>query len=129
MINHYPLEYQVRIIGSDIPTEGRAQVFYDGKWLEFCQDLSLFFLQNGPTICNQLGYGYGITYSSSDGSDIFGPPDTNETINAICFGTRTSIEDCSLSFFPCSNIGLYLVCTPPGNSYIHLNFQKNDRKY
>ena len=114
MINRYSLEYEVRLVGSDVPTRGRAQLFYDGHWLEFCQDLSSFFLQNGPTVCNQLGYGYARTFSSEEGIEMFGEPDTNETISALCFGIRSNIEDCSLSFFPCTSYGLYLACTPPG---------------
>ena len=117
MINHYSVEYEVRLVGSDLPTMGRAQIFYNGRWLEFCQDLSSFFLQNGPTICNQLGYGYERTFGSTEGREMFGVPDTNGTISALCFGTRSKVEDCSLSFFPCTNHGLYIACTPPGKVF------------
>ena len=119
----YPLEFEVKFVGSQHNhTSGRVQVFYDGIWAEICSDFGSFFTRNGQTVCAQLGYTYHSDYGYAEGQQKFGSPDSNVTISFLCYGNKDNIGSCAYSVNTCANSGLYLACTPPGESLLTPNF-------
>ncbi|XP_053383319.1 deleted in malignant brain tumors 1 protein-like [Mercenaria mercenaria] len=82
----------VRLIGGSSPTEGRVEVFYQGRWGTVCSDK--FDVKSADVICNQLGYKFGTprkVYAGAHYGQGTGPIVIDEL---QCSGTETDVQFC-----------------------------------
>ncbi|EDO30371.1 predicted protein, partial [Nematostella vectensis] len=78
-----------RLVGGIRPSQGRLEVFYDGRWGTVCNDL--WSDTNANVVCKSLGFGesHGLGFMFGAGS---GPILMDDV---ICSGNEASLVDCS----------------------------------
>nr|XP_054748965.1 deleted in malignant brain tumors 1 protein-like [Lytechinus pictus] len=110
-------EFNIRLVGGDVESTGRVEVFYDGVWGTVCDDL--WDLADARVVCRQLGYRDALeaTVSAAHGVG-------NGHIildNVQCMGTEVNLTDCLHDGFlmhncqPNEDAGV--VCQTADNSY------------
>ena len=55
-------DVKVRLSGGNSTTEGRLEVYYDGKWGTVCDDE--FSNIDAGVVCNSLGFGFVLYFST-----------------------------------------------------------------
>ncbi|XP_048581917.1 deleted in malignant brain tumors 1 protein isoform X4 [Nematostella vectensis] len=80
---------RTRLVGGIRPSQGRLEVFYDGRWGTVCNDL--WSDTNANVVCKSLGFGesHGLGFMFGAGS---GPILMDDV---ICSGNEASLVDCS----------------------------------
>ncbi|KAH3710081.1 hypothetical protein DPMN_069547 [Dreissena polymorpha] len=82
----------VRLVGGSSPTEGRVEVYYNGRWGTVCSDN--FDQRDADVICDQLGYRFGTprkVYVNGHYGQGSGPITVDEL---QCDSTESDIQFC-----------------------------------
>jgi hypothetical protein len=82
----------IRLVDGDLPSEGRLQINYKGKWHSVCTNSKNWTKTDIETVCRQLGFSGGVWYHWFHKYN-----DSRQFLyeNPNCTGFERSIQDCS----------------------------------
>ena len=110
---------QARLVGSQLPYQGRLEVFYFGVWGTVCDDR--FDSSDGNVACRQLGYPEGVEKTITTGSSDAFQSGTGEILmdGLECVGSEKELKDCHFNGWGINDCrhfeDIALICkyTPP----------------
>nr|XP_054763722.1 deleted in malignant brain tumors 1 protein-like [Lytechinus pictus] len=103
----------VRLVGGQVPYEGRVELFHDGEWGTVCDDL--WDTYEGNIVCRQLGFGPAIR--APQGANFGAGSGPILLDNLSCNGSEASLWQCAHPGVRIHNCGhsedASVVCTDP----------------
>ncbi|XP_022088748.1 deleted in malignant brain tumors 1 protein-like [Acanthaster planci] len=87
-----PSSVPVRLVGGNVPSEGRVELYYECNWGTICDYSNVWTISNANVICRSLGYpSASQVWRRAHFGQGSGPV---VLANVVCDGTESSIEQC-----------------------------------